>query len=364
MSDEGFMPAATYRQGTPTGQSGQFAVRTVPRPDTPRDGLLLRVRAASICGTDVKIIRNGHRKLADGQSIVLGHEFVGTIERVGAEVEGYRVGQRVGVAPNAGCGHCEACIRGQANYCPQYTAFGIDRDGGHAAYVEIPAKFLAQGNVIPLPDGVSDREASLLEPFSCVVNGVRAARLALGDTVAIFGAGPIGLLHLMLCRIAGAARVLVIDPQEDRLRRAVELGCDAAIDPTHCDVRAQIRRETDGRGADVVITACPVAEVQTLAVDLLAPYGRLCLFGALPRGGSHVPLDTNAIHYGNYLVTGSTGGSAQDYRIALRLVGGKRIDLTAVISDVFAFDAPALEEAYQTALRGASGKVVLVAEGP
>jgi L-iditol 2-dehydrogenase len=356
MSDDGFMLAATYRQG------GEFAVGRVPRPDIRPDGLLLRVRAASICGTDVKIIRNGHRKLADGQSIILGHEFVGAIERVGAEVEGFQAGQRVGVAPNAGCGHCEACIRGQANYCPRYTALGIDRDGGHAAYVEIPGRFLAQGNVIPLPDAVSDREASLLEPFSCVVNGVRVARLELGDTVAIFGAGPIGLLHLMLCRIAGAGKVALVDPRQDRLQRAVELGCDVAIDPTQCDVRDRIRRETDGRGVDVVITACPVAEVQTLAVELLAPYGRLCLFGALPRGCPRPPLDTNAIHYGNYLVTGSTGGSAQDYRIALRLVGGKRIDLTAIISDVFSFDD--LEAAYRTALHGASGKVVLVAEGP
>ena len=354
MSVRECMLAATYQQG------GAFAVCTVPRPEIRRDGLLLRVRAASICGTDVKIIRNGHRKLADGQRIVLGHEFIGTIERAGADVEGYRVGQRVGVAPNAGCGHCDACIRGQANYCPQYTAFGIDRDGGHAAYVEIPARFIAQGNVMPLPEGVSDREAALLEPFSCVVNGVRVARIELGDTVAIFGAGPIGLLHLMLARISGAGKLVVIDPLADRLRRAEELGCDVAIDPARGDVRDRIRQETEGRGADVVITACPVAEVQSQAVGLLAPYGRLCLFGALPRGSATVPLDTNAIHYGNCVVTGSTGGSAQDYRTALRLLAGKRIDLGAIISHVFPLGE--LETAYQTAIAGPAGKVVLVAE--
>jgi threonine dehydrogenase-like Zn-dependent dehydrogenase len=356
MIAEESMLAATYRQG------GSFAVRTVRRPQARRDGLLLRVRAASICGTDVKIIRNGHRKLADGQSIILGHEFIGTIEHTGADLEGYPLGQRVGVVPNAGCGRCDACIRGQANYCPEYTAFGIDRDGGHAAVVEIPGRFLAQGNVVPLPEGVSDREAALLEPFSCVVNGVRVSRIELGDTVAIFGAGPIGLMHLMLCRISGAGKVLVLDPVEDRLRRAVELGCDVAINPAQSDVRDRVRHETEGRGADVVITACPVAEVQSQAVGLLAPYGRLCLFGALPRGSTNVPLDTNAIHYGNQIVTGSTGGSALDYRIALRLIAGKRIDLTAVISHVFSLDE--LETAYQTAIAGPAGKVVLVAERP
>jgi len=145
MSTDGSMLAATYQQG------GAFAIREVPIPRIGRDGLLLRVRAASICGTDLKIVRNGHRKLADGQCIVLGHEFIGTIEQVGADVTGYPVGQRVGVVPNAGCGHCDACIRGQANYCPKYTAFGIDRDGSHTLFVEIPGRFVAQGNVIPLP---------------------------------------------------------------------------------------------------------------------------------------------------------------------------------------------------------------------
>ncbi len=354
MNSHGLMLAATYQQG------GAFAIREIPAPEIRPDGLLLRVRAASICGTDVKIIRHGHRKLADGQRIVLGHEFIGTIERMGADVTGYHTGQRVGVVPNAGCGHCDACVRGQANYCPQYTAFGIDRDGGHTAWVEIPGRFVAQGNVVPLPESVSDREASLLEPFSCVVNGVRVSRIELGDTVVIFGAGPIGLMHLMLCRIAGAARLIVIDPLDERLRRAQELGGDVAINPTQDDVSERIRRETEGRGADVVITACPVAEVQSQAVGLLAPYGRLCLFGALPRGSSSVPLDTNAIHYGNFLVTGSTGGSALDYRIALRLLAGKRVDLTAVISNVYSLGE--LEAAYRTAVAGAAGKIVLLAE--
>ena len=126
----------------------------------------------------------------------------------------------LGVAPNAGCGQCAACIRGKTNYCPAYTAFGIDRDGGHAAWVRIPSRFITQGNLIALPDVVSDQEASLLEPFSCVVNGVRSARIELGDTVVVYGAGPIGLLHVMLCRAAGAGKLIAIDVRPDRLARA------------------------------------------------------------------------------------------------------------------------------------------------
>ncbi len=348
------MLAATYTQG------GTLQVDEIPVPEIEDDEILLRIRAASICGTDVKIVRSGHRKLADAQRIVLGHEFVGVIEQVGARVTEFRAGERVGVAPNAGCGQCVACIRGKSNYCPSYTAFGIDRDGGHAPFVRIPARFITQGNIVRLPASVTDQEASLLEPFSCVVNGVRMAEVGLGLAVVIYGAGPIGLLHAMLCRAAGASQVTVIDPLPARRQKALELGCDLTCNPLEDDIPARVRDATDGRGADVVITACPIARVQSEAVHLLAPFGRLCLFGGLPKSDGPVPLDTNAIHYGNFIVTGTTGGSVEDYRTALRLVAGKRVDLTRIISHEFALGE--LRPAYETALAGSGGKVVLVAE--
>ena len=132
------------------------------------------------------------------------------------------------------------------------------------------------------------------------------------------------------------------------------------LDPQADDVPDRLRGETDGRGVDVAITACPLPEVQSEAIRVLAPFGRLCLFGGLPKTTGPTALDTNAIHYGNLLVTGSTGGSVEGYRIAMKLVAGKRIDLRQVISNVFRFDE--LREAYETALAGAEGKVVLMAE--
>ena len=249
------MLAATYTQG------GGFTVQDVPQPEIGDDEALLRVTAGSICGTDVKIIRNGHRKLAEGQRIVLGHEFVGIVEKVGSRVKGVRARQRVGVAPNAGCGHCDACVHGQSNYCPEYTAFGIDRDGAHAPFVKIPPQFISQGNIVSLPDTISDREAALLEPLSCVVNGIRASRIEMGDTVAIYGAGPMGLMHAMLCRISGAGKLIAIDPLPDRLEKAKASGCDLTLNPLKENIPERLMHETGGRGVDVVITACPVAEV-------------------------------------------------------------------------------------------------------
>lgn len=347
------MLAATYKQGQ------TFSVEDVPVAEIADNEMLLRVRAASICGTDVKIINNGHRKLRDGQKIVLGHEFVGDIARLGERVSGYEVGQRVGLAPNAGCGQCDACIRGESNYCPDYTAFGIDRDGGHADYVKVPAAFIAQGNVIPIPQDVSDLAASVLEPLSCVVNGIRVSRIRLGDTVVVYGVGPIGLMHVMLARLSGAGCVIAVDPVAARLEQAMELGADASINPENESVEERVKSLADGQGADAVITACPSRKAQEQAVSILAPAGRLCLFGGLPKGTDGICLDSNAVHYRNLLVTGSTGGSVEDYRIGLRLVSAKRLDLSRIVSDVFNMDEMA--KAYEVAMNGPKGKVALVA---
>jgi threonine dehydrogenase-like Zn-dependent dehydrogenase len=339
-------------------QDGEFAVTETAIPETGPGDLRLRVTATSICGSDLKIIRHGHRKLAAGQSIVLGHEFAGVIDQVGSGVTGFAEGMRVGVAPNAGCGRCDMCLAGKSNYCPDYTALGIDRDGAHATHVLIPARFVTQGNVVLLPDAVRDAEASLLEPCSCVVNAVRGASVGLGDSVVIYGAGPMGLLHVMLCRLAGAAQVIAVDPVSDRLTRARALGCDLLINPLVQDVRQHVQAATEGRGAQVVITACPVAAVQTEAVTLLAPFGRLCLFGGLPKGHAGVPLETNLIHYKNLYVTGSTGGSIADYQLALRLVQSRRLELESLVSDRFALDE--LQAGYHTAVAGTVGKVVFL----
>jgi L-iditol 2-dehydrogenase len=152
----------------------------------------------------------------------------------------------------------------------------------------------------------------------------------------------------------------MIDPVDERLEQARTLGCDLTLNPTRDDVRARLKHDTAGRGVDVAITACAVPGVQTEAVQILAPFGRLCLFGGLAKSVGPVLLDTNAIHYGNFVVTGSTGGSVEDYRRALKLVAGKRVDLKRVIAQVFSLSD--LGRAYETALAGPAGKIVLVAE--
>lgn len=348
------MIAATYAQG------GAFAVEDIPRPSMGRDEILLRVQASSICGTDVRIIRNGHRKLRPGQKIVLGHEFAGTIEEIGGDVVGYSPGMRVGVVPNMGCGRCDMCARGLANMCPDYVAFGITMDGCHAGYVRLPASAIQQGNVIPLPESLSWIEASLIEPFSCVVNGQGAVRIAPGDSVAVFGAGPIGLMHLLLARNTGASQVILVDPDERRLAKGRELGASAVISASGDVARSAVMDLTGGRGVDVAITACASREAPELAQDLLAPFGRLCLFGGLPSDDSGIRLNVNKVHYRNLVVTGTTGGPPVDFRRAMRLIAGGAVNLKPLVSHVF--PRSRVKEAFETAMNGQSLKVVITGE--
>ena len=349
------MIAATYTQGR------GLSVQDIAAPAVAEGELLLRVGASAICGTDLRTIENGHRRLRAGQRIVLGHEFAGSIESAPGADDLFPPGTRVAVAPNVGCGQCEQCIQGRTNMCPEYNAFGVTWDGAHTEYIRIPHVAISQGNVVPLPARTTFIEAALIEPLACVVNGSREARIAVGDVVVIVGAGPIGLLHLQLARLSGASLAIVADIRAQRLGAAKELGADVIVNSTEEDLAARIREETGGRGCDVVITACSDASVQQESIGWLAPYGRVCFFGGLPQAESEVSLETNAIHYKNLLVTGATGGSLHDFRIAARLMASKRVEVERVISHVYPLSDMGL--AFEQALRREAMKVVLQQDG-
>lgn len=347
------MIAATFTQG------GDFEIKDVARPEIAKDEILLRVKSTSICGTDTKIIRNGHRKLKDGERIVLGHEFAGVIEQVGSAVDGFAEGQAIGVAPNWGCGHCSPCRRGMANYCAEYQAFGITRDGSHTQWVRIPVEVIAQGNIQLLPGDVSWSSVSLAEPLSCVLGGQTAVRLSAGESVLVYGAGPMGLLHILAARAAGAAIVIAADLNAARLAAARELGATHAVQSDMEDIRARVHEITGGAGLDVVITAVPVPEIVPEGLSLLGIFGRLCLFAGLPKDRAIAGLDGNLIHYKNLSVTGTTGGCNADYAKALNLITSGAVPVEGIISHRFSLEQ--LSEAYETALAGLGMKIVITA---
>jgi len=348
------MMAALYTQGK------GLEYGDVQAPAIGVDEMLVKVEAAAICGTDIKIARHGHRKLKPGQRIVLGHEFVGTVAETGPAVRGWTAGDRVGVAPNFGCGQCAACIRGMANMCPEFSAFGIDRDGAHAPFVSIPAKALAQGNVTPLPEGVPWEEAALAEPLSCVLNAQHSVRLTAGETVLIYGVGPMGLLHVMLAAATGAAQIIAVDTNPQRLTTAAAMGATLLVDGSRESVMERVQAETQSRGVDVAITAAPIPALVPEALSLLAPFGRLCLFAGFVSGKSSVTIDANPIHYRNLTVTGTTGGANADYRTAVALIAARRVDVRPMISHVIPMSQ--ISEAYRIAMAGEGLKVVCKGE--
>lgn len=299
------------------------------------DEVLLKVAKAGICGTDLRIWHGAHRKFPPGTVRIPGHELVGDIAELGANVKGLEPGERVFVAPNMGCGHCRQCVSGNNNRCARYEAIGVTMDGAFAEYVRIPAAAILQGNLIPLAAQADPAAAALIEPFACVLRGQDAVAVRPGEVVLVVGAGPIGVMHVMLARLRGAGRVIVSDLLPDRLGLVTRAGADRTVSPLQEDLAAVIAEESGGEGADVIIVAAPAAGAQEEALKLSAIGGRINLFGGLPREQSTIRFDSNLVHYKELVVTGTTACSTADCWRAAALVNSGRVDLSHLVSARF-----------------------------
>ncbi len=307
-------------------------VEEVPRPEIGPNEVLLKVLDASICGTDLRILHGGHRKYPEGTVRIPGHELVGEIVEIGPNIHGFAPGQRVFVAPNMGCGHCPQCIAGNNNICPNSDALGITLDGGFAEYVRLPAAAVHQGNLIPIGDDTDPAAAALIEPFACVLRGQDAVNVQSGDVVLVIGAGPIGVMHVMLANLRGAIKVIVSDGNPERRQRALRFGADRVVDYRNEDLEAIVMAETGNRGADVIITAAPSPEAQEQAPRLAAMSGRINFFGGLPKSKPNIQLDSNLVHYKELIITGTTACSTRDCLRAVALLNSGRLDLAPLIS--------------------------------
>ncbi|MFE1598751.1 zinc-binding dehydrogenase [Methylobacterium sp. ID0610] len=316
-------------------------------------GLVVRVRAATICGTDIRIL-TGRKTAGVRFPSVLGHEFSGVVAE--SRSERFVRGDPVCVNPAIACGACEACQRGRENLCMRLTAMGYELDGAFAELVSVPARAVAAGNVLPLPEGLSFAEAALAEPLACVINGQEKVSLGRGDGVVVLGAGPIGLLHVALARHSGARRIVVSEPNPARRRAALDLGADAVIDPGAEDVSAAVRARCGGSGADVIIAAIGVPHLAQDAVRLARPGGRVSLFAGFTRGET-AALDVNAIHYGELIVTGAFGLMRRQFGQALDLLASGRIGAAPLLSHRFPLDGAA--DALRLAASGAALKVAI-----
>jgi L-iditol 2-dehydrogenase len=300
---------------------GAIEVERRPTPEPGPGEALVRVRACGICGTDLRIASGAHRAYPDGTVRVPGHEIAGVVEAAG-EGAGVAAGDGVFVAPNVGCGRCDQCRAGRVNLCRTPQALGITRDGALATHLLASTDLVAQGNLLPVPNGADPAAVAVTEPLACVLRGQRPCRIARGDRVLIIGAGPIGLLHLLAAQTREPGAVVVSEPSPVRRAQAAERGADLVVGPD----------ELDG-DFDVVIVAAPAAAAQVAALELAAPGGRVNFFAGLPRDGSRVELDTNLIHYKELLVTGTTACTTEDCREALELVLSGAVDTGRLVTE-------------------------------
>jgi L-iditol 2-dehydrogenase len=310
-------------------------VEEVPVPQIAADEMLLKVKSASLCGTDVRMYNNGYKDVSEENPLIIGHEFAGIIEEVGSEVKGYTKGQKVAIAPNIGCGTCDLCVSGQTHLCDDYDAWGVTMDGGFAEYVRIPAFAIEQGNIAPLDDEISFAEASLVEPLSCVYNGQKRINILPGDDVLVVGMGPIGLMHVMVCKLFGAAKVIVADLSDERLAKAKELFPD--VYAVKGDLTEEVKKIT-GKGVDVSIIAAPAAIAQSQSTEYMNMNGKILFFGGLPKDKENILLNSNTIHYKQLSIHGCTKQSVYDYRLCSKLVNDKRIPLNLIVSETYSLD--------------------------
>jgi len=317
----------------------RFEIREWPTPVCGDDEVLVRVNYCAICGTDVRIYFHGHAKVKP--PAIIGHEITGTVAEVGRNVSlpGISVGDPVTTVTSTGCGTCRMCRQGYYNLCPDTRAIGYYFPGGFAEYLVIPAVAVRQNALIKLPDGMPLLDGTLIEPLSCAINGQQYLRIGPGDTVVIFGGGPIGLMHARLAQARGAERVVVVDPAFERLQRfGRQFEGLLLMDPAAVDVKEEVRKMTGGFGADVVITACPVKQAQIDGLQMLGSRGRISFFGGLPKDDSVVPLDTNLIHYKELGVFGAFASNRRDFEEAARLLASGSIEADRFISRVVPLD--------------------------
>ena len=339
---------------------GEFDLKEIDVPSYGDGDILLKVKAAAICGSDIRMIYNGYKGVSRETPRTYGHEIAGVIEACGKNVtKEYRPGDAVAVAPNMGCGVCDMCVSGNTHLCAEYKAFGINMDGGFAEYVVVPEIAVRQGNLVKISvnEKFSFSKAAIVEPLSCVFNGFEKLNISPNDSVLIIGSGPIGIMHAMLARMAGASKIIVNDLSESRLKTVAE------FDPffvTYCgdDLKGFVKDQTGGRGVDVCITACPAPSAQAMSLELMAMNGRINFFGGLPAGKDRVELLTNLIHYKQLVVTGSARASLRQYRTCMRLVESGVLDIDRIVTAEYPLEK--YEEAISNARQGIGLKNVFV----
>lgn len=335
---------------------GDLRLERRPVPVAQRGEILLRIEGNTLCGTDGRLL-TGEKTAGVKPGVIPGHEFVGRIAAIGEGVSGYEVGKQAVVSIVVSCGSCPECQADMEEVCDNLQLIGYGIDGGLAEYCLIPAGAVSRGNVVQIENDLPPAALSLIEPISCCLHGLNRYRVDPGDTVVIFGAGPIGLIHVQLAKISGATQIIVSNRSEARRELARELGATRTLDPREESVADVVRRATAGRGADVAVVCVGVPELANEALQVVRVGGRVNFFAGFPKG-STATIDPNLIHYNELTVTGGSNAARREVKQAVELVQKGLIDAEALVSHTFSLED--VEEAYKTLMAREGLKVLVV----
>lgn len=322
---------------------GRIVLDEKPVP-TPGPGqALVKVTTTTICGTDIHILK-GEYPVEPGR--IIGHELVGTIAALGPGVTGYTEGQRVIAGAITPCGQCHSCLDGHQAQCMGHAAggwrFGNTIDGCQAEYVVVP---FAMANLAPVPDALSDEQVLMCpDIMSTGFGGAESGRIRIGDTVAVFAQGPIGLCATAGAKLRGATRIFAVDGLAPRLDMARRLGADHVIDYHQGDPVQEIMRATGGRGVDVAIEALGTQQTFESCLRVLKPGGVLSSLGVY-SGKLSLPVDAFAAGLGDHaIVTTLCPGGKERMRRLMNVIAASRADLTPLVTHRFRLSE--IEQAY------------------
>lgn len=291
----------------------QVRMEHVPVPQIGPGDILVRVRTALTCGTDVKVFGRGYHARMIVPPAVFGHEFAGDVVAVGDSVTRFRTGQRVVAANSAPCLQCSYCRRGKVNLCDDL----LFNNGAYAEYIRVPAR-IVERNTYEIPPQLDYRDAALAEPLACVVKGLEDTGMEPGDTVAVIGTGPIGSMFVRMAKLRGA-QIVAIGRRRQKLEHTLQLGADRIVATEETPDAVAAVRELTGGGADIVIEAVGRPETWKSAVEMLRRGGVVNFFGG-PPSGTRVELDTNLLHYSEITCRASFHHTPRAFRTALDII--------------------------------------------
>ena len=329
-----------------------FAVADLPTPHAGPGELVLRNQVCGVCGTDVHIYHGEPGSADVNPPVVLGHEYSGEVVEVGEGVTGFAVGDHVTVDPNIYCGHCAYCQNGKKQLCPSMEAIGVTRDGGFAQYSRIPAS-----QAFKLEPTVPWEAAAMAEPLACCLHGIDLAGIQVGDKVCVVGGGAIGLLMVQLAKLSGASQIVLSEPNEKRRQVGLQLGANAAIDPTRPDAQEAFAQVLGG-GANVVIECVGNVPAVKSAFQFAGKGATVLLF-SVPKVDATFDLPLFDVYKKELTIKGSFVNPDTHAR-AVALINSGKVDFDPIITHRFPLDQ--LPEAIAMQMSDASIKVVVEAQ--